>query len=170
MKKSFASLLLLGFVSLCGCGYHAVNWESGPYGGAGKTVNIPLFANKTFKPNVEGVLANALIDEFAKRKGLKVESNESDLTLSGEVVSYSSTAVAYSGADTVKEYSASIKISATLRRNSNRQVLWKGELSWDQSFPANADIALQQNAEAAAIREICGKLAQQLYVTIANDF
>ncbi len=147
-----------------------MNWDNGPFAGDGKTVAIPLFVNKTFKPNLEGVLANALIDEFAKKKGLQVEASNADLTLSGEILDYSTTAISYSAADTVKEYSASMKISATLRKNSTNKVLWKGQLSWDQSFPANTDIALQQNAEDAAIREICGKLAQELFVTISSDF
>ncbi len=158
------------FCCLAGCGYHAVNWDTSPHSGAGKTLNIPLFANKTYKPNIEGVLANALIDEFAGRSGLTVDSSDADLILSGEVLSYSSTAVAYSGSDTVKEYLSAITISATLRKNSNQQVLWKGGLSWTQTFPANTDIALQQNAEDQAIREICRRLAQQLYVTLAEGF
>jgi hypothetical protein len=86
------------------------------------------------------------------------------------VLSYGLTAIAYSSADTVEEYNSSMYISATLRRNSNQQVLWKGSLSWSQSFPANSDIALQQNAEDAAIGEICARLAQQLYVTLGQDF
>jgi outer membrane lipopolysaccharide assembly protein LptE/RlpB len=169
-RLSYFIFLIISACCLSGCGYHAMNWDNGPFAGDGKTVNIPLFVNKTFKPNVEGVLANALIDQFAKKKGLQVESSDADLTLSGEVLDYHTTAVSYSAADTVKEYSASMKISATLRRTSTMKVLWKGELTWDQSFPANTDIALQQNAEDAAIREICGKLAQELYVTISSDF
>jgi hypothetical protein len=147
-----------------------MGWNNGPLAGEGKTMNIPLFVNKTFKPNLEGVLANALIDEFASKKGLQVESSDADLTLSGEVLDYKTSAIAYSASDTVKEYSSSMKISATLRRNSTMKVLWKGQLSWSQSFPANTDIALQQNAEDAAIQEICSQLAQELYVTISSDF
>ena len=162
--------MIVAALGLAGCGYHTAGWTTTPYAAAGKTVNIPLFANKTFKPNLEGVLANALIDQFAGKSGLTVESSRADLTLSGEVISYSSKAISYSGADTVREYSASMKISATLRKNNNLQVLWKGELSWDQVFPANTDIALQQNAEDAAIEEICRRLAQQVYVALAQDF
>jgi len=46
----------------------------------------------------------------------------------------------------------------------------KGELSREQVFPANTDIALQQNAEDEAIGEICSKLAQQVYVNLVEDF
>jgi outer membrane lipopolysaccharide assembly protein LptE/RlpB len=170
LKKLYAVFLLLMTFCLAGCGYHAANWNSGPYAGAGKTMNIPIFVNRTYKPNLEGVLANAVIDEFAGKKGITVQSCQGDLTLSGEVTSYGLGAVAYSASDTVKEYSSSMSISAVLRSNSNQKVLWKGSLSWSQSFPANSDIALQQNAEDAAIREICARLAQQLYVTMLQEF
>lgn len=170
MKKYFSGILLLTVFCLAGCGYHAVNWESSPYAGAGKTVNIGIFANKTYKPNLEGILADSIVDEFARRKSLDVVSSEGDLTLSGDVVSYGYGAVAYSSSDVITEYSASMAVSATLRKSKTQQVLWKGTLSWSQTFPANASIALQQNAEDAAIQEICRKIAQKLYINIVSNF
>ena len=172
MKNNCLVLFLLIICCyLSGCGYHAVSWEAGPHGSAGKAVSIPVFANKTFKPNVESTLANAVVDEFAKRNSPRIAgADDADMTLSGEVTAYSSTAISYSRNDTITEYNASMKLGATLRRNSNQQVLWKGELSWSQAFPANTNIAIQQNAEDAAIQEICHKLAQQLYLRIIQDF
>jgi outer membrane lipopolysaccharide assembly protein LptE/RlpB len=171
LKKHYIGYILMLMFCLPGCGYHALNWESNPHSKAGRTVSIPVFANKTFKPNLESILANAVIDEFARRSGLRIAgSAEADMTLTGEVVSYTSTAISYSRSDTVTEYNAYMKLIATLRRNSTQQVLWKGELNWSQAFPANTNIAMQQNAEDAAIQEICRRLAQQLYLGIVQDF
>lgn len=148
-----------------------MNWASNPHSSVGKAVSIPVFANKTFKPNLESALANAVIDQFAKSSGFRVaRSANADMTLSGEVVSYSTTAVAYSSIDNVTEYKAFMRLVATLRRNSNQQVLWKGELSWDQTYPANQSIALQENAENAAIEEICRRLALEMYLKIVQNF
>lgn len=171
MKKLITHLFCaILFLSLAGCGYHAVDWNSSPYSGAGKRMNIALFGNRTFKPNLEGVVTNALVDEFAKKARLTLDSGNPDLILSGEVLSYTSTASAYSAADTVKEYMAYMKIGAVLTRNSNKEVLWKGELDWNQSFPASQNIALQQNAEDAAIVEISRKLARELFVVLSEGF
>lgn len=171
MKKPFSSVFAVIFLCfVAGCGYHTVDWNSSPYSSAGKRVNIALFANKTFKPNLEGVLTNALVDEFAKKSGLILDSATADLTLSGDVLSYTSNASAYSAADTVREYIASMRIAAVLSKNSNKQVLWKGELDWSQAFPANQNIALQQNAEDAAIQEISRKLARELFVLLSAGF
>ncbi len=170
MDKLFSSILLLIIFCLSGCGYHAVNWDTSPYSGAGKTINIPIFANKTYKPNVEGVMTDAVVDQFARSKGLEVQSSQADLTLCGEVLSYGYGAVAYSRSDVITEYSASMTVSATLRNSRTLKVLWKDTVSWSQTFPANSNIALQQNAEDAAIQEICRKIAQKLYVSIYNNF
>jgi outer membrane lipopolysaccharide assembly protein LptE/RlpB len=171
LKEHYLGFFLLVLFGLSGCGYHSLNTSSSKKISAGKTISIPLFANKTYKSNLESVFANAIIEEFAKRRGLQItDAAAAEMTLSGEVFSYISTASSYSRSDTVMQYSSSMKLNATLRRNSNQQVLWKGDLSWDQTYPANVNIGLQQNAEDSAIQEICRRIAQQLYLKIVQDF
>jgi len=164
-------LVILLAVLVSGCGYHSIVRESQAHFGEGATVSVPIFSNKTYKPNLENILLNNLIGEFAKRKGLRVVEREaSDFTLSGEVLTYGKLAVSYTGYDIVKEYTATMTVSATLRKNSNQKVIWKGQLSWSEDFPASSDIAIQQNSEDAAIQVICQRLAQQLYLRINEDF
>jgi hypothetical protein len=172
VRTALLSLLFILFSSLfSGCGYHSIAQDSHERFGEAATVSIPIFANKTYKPNLENILLNDLIGEFAKRKGLRVVRSEvSDYTLSGDVLSYGKTAIAYTGYDIVKEYSATITIAATLRKNSTQKVIWRGQLSWSQNLPASSDIAIQQNSEDAAIQVICQRLAQQLYLKINQDF
>ncbi|MGA7827139.1 MAG: LptE family protein [Geobacteraceae bacterium] len=172
MRTALLSLFLLLISSLVtGCGYHSLAHDTQKHFGDTATVSIPIFANKTYKPDLENILLNNLIGEFAKRKGLRVvQSGGADYTLSGELLNYEKTAVSYTGQDIVKEYTATLSIAATLRKNSNRKVLWKGQLSWSQDLPASSDIAIQQNSEDAAIQVICQRLAQQLYLKINEDF
>jgi outer membrane lipopolysaccharide assembly protein LptE/RlpB len=172
VRTALLSLLLIVLSALfSGCGYHSIAQDSQERFGEAATVSIPIFSNKTYKPNLENILLNDLIGEFAKRKGLRVVSSEvSDYTLSGELLSYGKSAIAYTGYDIVKEYKATIIISATLRKNSNQKVIWRGQLSWSQDLPASSDIAIQQNSEDAAIQVICQRLAQQLYLKINEDF
>ena len=99
-----------------------------------------------------------------------MDRQASEYTLSGEVLTYNKVAVAYTGDDIVKEYKATMTIAATLRKNSNQKVIWRGQLSWSQDLPASSDIAIQQNSEDAAIQVICQRIAQQLYLKIHNDF
>jgi outer membrane lipopolysaccharide assembly protein LptE/RlpB len=172
VRTALLSLYLLFFLALfSGCGYHSISQDTLGHFGESATVSIPIFSNKTYKPNLENILLNNLIGEFAKRKGLQVvQSGDSDYTLSGELLTYEKNAVSYTGLDIVKEYTATLFIAATLRKNSNQMVIWKGRLSWSQDFPASSDIAIQQNSEDAAIQILCQRLAQQLYLKINEDF
>lgn len=164
-------LLFLLCITVSACGYRPLGRDMESRFGEGETIAIPIFTNKTFKSNLENVLQNDLIDEFAKRKRPLIGRGEgTDYTLTGEVLSYSRNEVSYSGTDTVTEYRATMVISATLRRNSTRKIIWKGELSWFQDYPASSDIALLQNKEDAAIREISQRLAEQLYLKMSEDF
>jgi hypothetical protein len=86
------------------------------------------------------------------------------------VLSYSSVPVSYTAADKIREYRATIKISTVLQQKKNLEVLWKGELSQEQIFPANADISLQQNSENAAIQELCRKLALDIWRKLHESF
>jgi len=169
LQRMFSLLLILCW--LAGCGYHlpSVAGQSGQ--AAVKTLNIPIFANKTFKTNLEAQLVNSLVDEFSLRRNYRVISGQdADLTLSGTVLSYGITAISYTAADTVREYRATVTAEAVLRQTNTQKVLWKGIVSWSQDYPVNEVIALQQNSEEAAIREISRRLAQQIYLRVVDDF
>lgn len=170
-SKFLCLILLISSIIAAGCGYRPAAGDVQTRFGEGETISIPIFANKTYKPNLENILLNDLIDEFSKRRGLRIkEMDSSDYTLGGEVLTYSKVAVSYTGYDIVKEYRATMTIAATLRKNTTQRVVWRGTLSWSQDFPANTDIAIQQNSEDAAIQEISRRLAQQIYLKLIEEF
>lgn len=161
--------LLLALCLLGGCGYRPVV-QRGPVAGA-NGVNVILFANKSYRPGVEGVLARNLIDEFAQRTGGRVLPGErADLELSGVILSYRDVPVSYTELDTIKEYKTVIAVEATLREQRTLKVLWKGELTEQQSYPVNANIALQQNAEEAATEKICRRISERIWQKLGERF
>lgn len=187
MRRFF--ILLPGFfVLLTGCGYHLSNTSGLPPAVAGKKIAIPAFANKSYRANAGAILTASLVDEFARRSGGRVVSEErADLLLTGAVLSYTTSPASFGAADTVKEYKAVMTAEAALTERATRKVIWKGVLSLSQDYPANtndifrqskiifrqissANIALQQNSEEAAIREISRKIALQLYQNISAGF
>jgi hypothetical protein len=164
-------LVAVALLSVAGCGYRPINRDVEARFGTDRTLSIPIFANRTFKPNIENIAVNELVGEFARRKGLHVLSgDDADYILNGEVLSYDKAAVSYSGLDKVLEYRATITIAAELRLNATKRILWKGKLSRSQDFPAFYDSATQQNSEDAAISEICRRLAQELYIKMTEEF
>ena len=156
---------------LTGCGYHPTGAPGFPNAMTGKKVVIPIFANKSYRANVGAILTGSLVDEFARQSGGKVTAEgNADLVLTGAVMTYSTSPVSFTAADTVKEYRAVMTVESALTEKNGGKVIWKGMVSWGQDYPANSDVALQQNAEAAAIKEICRNLSQQIYHSISEGF
>jgi outer membrane lipopolysaccharide assembly protein LptE/RlpB len=171
VRMFFWHLFLIVCLILTGCGYHLSATSGLPPAVAGKNLAFPIFTNKSYRANVGATLTESLVDEFARRSGGKVMSEESaDLVLNGTVLTYATSPVSYSADDKVREYRAVITVESTLIERTTRTVIWKGVLSWGQDYPANTDVGLQQNSEEAAIQEICRKVAQQVYQKISEGF
>ena len=162
-----AKTFLLACSLLAGCGYHLANRQVE----TGKTIAVPVFVNRSYRPGMEAVLAESIIGEFALHSGGRVKGeDEAELLLSGAVTAYATTPVSFTASDTIKEYRADMTIEATILERATRKVVWKGTLTDSQVYPIDADVALQINREKAAIREICRKLAQRLYQKSGEDF
>ena len=165
--RLFSALLLLSLLG--GCGYHSAAVRD-PISGA-NGVNVIMFANKSYRPGVEAVLARDLVDELALRTGGKVLSgDQAQLELTGAVLSYTSGAVSYTSLDAIREYQLNIKVEAVLREHVTQKVLWRGELAEAQVYPVNANLALQLNAEEAAVAKICRRLSENIWQKIGERF
>lgn len=162
---------------LAGCGYHLTGSVEAPSLLTGKSIAIPMWRSKIFRPYLESVLTGSLVDEFALRSGGKVvDEDAAELVLTGTIVSYETVAVSYTDADQVREYRATMTVDAILTEKKSRNVLWRGVVASSQDYPASIEadapnkIALQQNSEEAALREISRKLSQQLYQKVTEKF
>jgi len=160
-----------------GCGYHLTGTMENPSLIAGKTIAIPMWRSKTFRPHMETMLTKSLVDEFALRTGgLVVKEENADLVLTGTINSYTEGAISFTSADQVREYRATMKVDATLTEKRSQKVLWRGVVSSSQDYPASIDvnapntIALQQDSQEGAIKEICRKLAEQIYLKVTENF
>ena len=176
MRSFTCCLALAASLFLNGCGYHLAGGGGTASLIAGKTVAIPMWRNGSYRPNLEAVLTGSLINEFALRSGgLVVAEEAAELTLTGTILSYVTTAVSYTAADQIREYRATMTVDAVLAERRSQKVLWKGKLVASQDYPTTVNsvpqhIALQQNSEEAALREISRKLAQLLYQKVTENF
>ena len=171
VRRIMGSVVLTGVLLLSGCGYHHTGVSGLPPALAGKRIAVATFANKGYRANMGAILTGSLIDEFARRTGgLVVSENDAELKLDGTILTYTTTAISFTAADTVKEYRAAVTAECSLTERGSGKVVWKGtETQW-QDYPVNADVALQQNSENAAIREISRKIAQQVYQDVSDGF
>jgi outer membrane lipopolysaccharide assembly protein LptE/RlpB len=168
MKRLF--LLTLLVLLLAGCGYHSVGQGRFPDGV--RAIQVSLFENRTYEPLLEDIITNQVIEEFSRRRPLSVVSREgeADARLEGAVTRFQVSAISYDQNDRIGQFRATVSIEATLRSFDDGSVLWKGGLSWSQHYPINADKSMQEENEAAAIRLIAERLAQNLYYRMQQNF
>lgn len=177
MRRIIYCLAVAVSCFLGGCGYRLTSEAQTPSIIAGKSIAIPMWRSKSYRPNLEAILTGSLVDEFALRSGGMVVAEEAaELLLAGTILAYATVPVSYTAADQVREYRATMTVDATLTEKRSQKVLWKGTLSASQDYQALNDptlpnrIALQQTNEEAALRELTRKIAQLLFQRMSENF
>jgi len=136
---------------------------------SGQTVDVKMFANRTFQPNIEADLRQSLVNELVAR-GARVSSELSDFIISGEISSLSADASAFSATDQASYYTVTVAFQAQLSERRSGKVIWKGAETIKQGYPANSDLALQRNAHAAAVASACETAARLFVIKMNQSF
>jgi len=152
---------------LSGCGYTLATRNSVVK--PGQILDVRMFANRTYQPDIDAELRKAFVDQLASR-GEKVSADDSDLVISGEIVSLYNEASAFSGDDTAMFYRITLRVQAQLADRRSSKVVWKGEEIILQGYPANTDLALQRNAYSAAVTAACTRAAELLVIKMNQSF
>lgn len=145
LKVSLSLAVLLAFPS---CAYRLGSPDRSLPGGY-RQVYVPVFKNKSMEPGIEVSFTNAMIQEFERAKiGRVTEANQAEVLVEGVIKSVS---YARSGTDlnaddpnstlplgTVLTSSYQILITAeiTLRRSSDKTVLWAGTFNGERTYTA----------------------------------
>lgn len=122
------------------CAYRLGSSDRGLPGGY-RQVSIPMFKNQTMEPTIEKYFTDSLIQEFERSKIATVtDSSRSEVEITGEITSLSS------GTDGIRETSkiwgaqlgsilrVQVAVMITLRKQSDKTVIWEGEFKDERSF------------------------------------
>jgi hypothetical protein len=151
---------------LSGCGYSSVRNADIQ---RGQTLDVRMFANRTYQPNIEAKLRLAFVNELVSRGG-KVRGDFSDLVVSGEIASLSTEAAAFSAVDQVRYYTVLVVVQAQLSDRKSGTIIWKGEETIRQGYPASSDLAFERNAHDAAVAAACVTAARLLVAKMNQSF
>ena len=167
--KTFRQLILfLGLtVLISGCGYTLAGKST--VIPCGQTVNVGLFKNRTYQPDIEGKLRQSVINELAA-KGTNIVADSSDFVLSGEIVSLSNKSTAFSADDKAMFYTIVLEVQAELVDRRSGRIVWRGSEVTSQGYPSNSDLALQRNAHTAAVSAACETAARLLVIKMNQSF
>lgn len=165
-------LALLPLVVPAACGYHTPGNSDAWPGGAGRTLYVELFGNRTVEPYLDSVVTDEVVRQLSRSRQLELteERSRADLILSGTVTGFTRQAVAYGEQDKISEYQARLAIEAALTRRSDGTVLWRESLQRSEVYPALDDKSLQLEASTLAGRAAARRLAETLLARLHDAF
>jgi hypothetical protein len=141
MSAARACLVALLAVA-SGCGYHLGGAPAEMPDGA-RTVSIRLFRNHTREHGLDVRLRRAIEEEFRRRGTLRVEDDDGDVVLTGDIRRFSSVPVAFSATDEAVQYQGVLQVSFRLtERTSGRVVNETPLLQATQDFGAVSGVVV----------------------------
>jgi hypothetical protein len=191
-----AIALLVGAISLCGCGYHFEAAGSALPASA-STIHVESFQNLSRYTGIQDELGRAIKDEIAKHKRLELvdDAGAADLRLSGSIRSVDEFPAANNSVDEPLVYNYQIIIDANLLDTKTQKNIWSvhglnsqqqfavvaqavvlpSQLFLRQNFRANdiarlPDLQLAATQRGATREGLLGQIAHDLYAQMSEGF
>ena len=156
MSARVGAGILVAALGLAGCGYTV----RGNLPSHIKTISVPIFANRTQQPGVEGLITRAVVEAFSANGRLRPASaDQADAILEGEVTGYGVTAIAFDQSANITIYRLAVSLNLTLRDTRDKKVLFAQDGFREQTDfrvqgAVSSTISREQDALGAAAVEI----------------
>ena len=170
-KKYFPFLILLLSVSLIsGCGYRLRGTQE--LREDLQKVAILSFTNKTFESLIENDLFNALVDEFARSKNLKVvAASDADLLVNGTITAVENYSISYSPNDKTYEYRVIMTVDVEVAEARSGKVYWQRSAMQEvEEFKATDEPLTIDRHKQEALKRLCQVLAENIHDGLFTDF
>lgn len=169
MKKII--LLFLVCSLFLQCGYHLRGTGSSlpPHI---KVLNIPMFANRTTRFELDLKLTQGVIDEMIARGKVEItdEADSADAVLLGEILRFHANPIGFGEDATADRYNISIVAKVILRDVVQKKVIYSNPsfvYQGEYEVPEGVDF---ESVETEAIDEMVVKFARSLVVAILEGF
>jgi len=171
LKKFFPILVLLLLTFLVSaCGYQLRGTQG--LTGDPRTVAVLPFTNKTVEGRIEADLFNALVDEFAQSKNLKiVPAAAADLLVTGVISAVDNYSISYSADDKTYEYRVVMTIDAEVKERGTNRIIWRrSSLQQVEEYKSTGEPLTIDRRKQRALKRICKVLAEDIHDGIFRDF
>jgi hypothetical protein len=169
MKKTI--LLFMVCLLFLQCGYHLRGTGSSlpPHI---KVLNVPMFANRTTRFELDLKLTQGVIDEMVARGKVEItdDADSADALLIGEILSFHANPIGFGEDATADRYSIAIVAKVVLRDVAQKKVIFSNPhfvYQGEYEIPEGADF---ESVETEAINEMAVKFARSLVVAILEGF
>ncbi len=169
MKKII--LLFLTCSLFFQCGYHLRGTGSSlpPHI---RVLNVPMFANRTTRFELDLKLTQGVIDEMVTRGKVEItdQAESADAILIGEILRFNAMPIGFGQDATADRYNISIVAKVVLRDVVQKKVIFSNPAfvyQGEYAVPEGADF---ESVETEAIDEMAIKFARSLVVAILEGF
>ncbi len=153
-------LLFLLCVSFVGCGVYTFSGSTLP--SHLKTVDIPLFTNKSLQPGVAEDITAKLNSKVQEDNLLKPVSQNSDATITGKVLSYDNRPYTYGSKSVrnvdVSSYSVKISVEVEFLDNKKDKTIYKGVITEEGIYDFEKET--EEVGKERAVEKIIDKIMQ----------
>jgi len=135
-----------------------------------RSVAVPMFVNKTAKPELAAEAVNATVQEFQRDGSLRVAAADAaDAVLEVALTGYGLSPVRYEDErrTTAQEYRITLTADAVLRKRATGAVVFEGRnLTEDTTFVAGGDLlSAERTALPAAARNLGRDIVERVLAT-----
>jgi len=155
----FRSVVVIVIITMYyGCTVYTFNGSSLP--AHLKTVDVPLFMNKSLQPNVADEVTQELNSQVVSTNLLRIVSRGGDASLSGAVTNYENQPYTYSTTDVrqvdVEQYKVTITADVEFTDNKKNNELYKGTVSGEgiYNFKTETEEIGRKKAEKDLVKRI----------------
>lgn len=153
-----AVFFLLALLLVAGCGYHIAG-KAGKLPGGIESLTIPIFENRTGKPDIESDVTSAFVDEFVTSVEMAGSAAHS---MNGVIKRYELTPVSYTESDINQEYRLTVVLGLTIVDKASGRVIWQEESITDyEDFTVNINnVTETTEREETALRKLARDTAR----------
>lgn len=158
--------LLFLLPPLAGCGYRLAG--SGIDLGAGQTLAVPVFVNRTTDYKIEQRLTEAVRRELIQRTRYEVlPDSAGDVVLSGEVLRVTQTPIIFTSQGRGTAYTVAVEVHVTMTDSRDGSVLFEGR-NWvfREVFELSNDSETFVPEDAAAMERLAARFASSLVASL----
>jgi outer membrane lipopolysaccharide assembly protein LptE/RlpB len=158
--RALLLLLLLGAVAAAaGCGYRI--GPADPIRGA-RTVQVPIFENRTFRRGVETDLARQIASEMNARNRIRIVEAGGDLVVEGVITEIREAVLSLGEDQAIRESSVAVTVEVTVRDGrSGAAVVPLRKITEREPFVPSIGESLR-TARAEALRRLAADVADLL--------
>lgn len=166
-------LVLLAVAAACaGCGYHLAGHGS-TLPPEVRSVGIPIFENRTSRPELEQRVTGAVIDEFSTRGRVRILPGEqgADAVLRGTLYTYTTTPVVLNEQGRARRYEILITARVVLMQAATDKILWEDDhFLFKRQYDVPETSVAFVDQEIIAIDDVATDFAKTIVTSILEGF